>query len=155
MRTRIGPIMTITMALVFASAPVVTFAQATQDLSSTIRAELLSDPRTSSLSQQQLDALVQVLSQEAQRQGVTAEQILWRPQQAEAQQGNVVSELAACDSIACIADQAFGFIGPDTFIAFLLGISAMGLIWILAEMIHRHTYPHLFGGTTPPPIGGQ
>jgi hypothetical protein len=41
-------------------------------------------------------------------------------------------------------DEAFGFIGPDTTIPFALGMASMGLIWIIAEMMHRRKYPHLF-----------
>jgi hypothetical protein len=39
--------------------------------------------------------------------------------------------------------EAFGFVGPDTTIPFCLGAASMGLIWIIAEMLHRHKYPHI------------
>jgi hypothetical protein len=125
--------------------PLIASAQTTPDLSATIRAELLSDPRTSSLSAAQLDAMVSLLTQQAQAQGITAEDITWRPQTfSNADVAPVAAPESCAGNFTCVMDEAFGFIGPDILIPFALGAASMGLIWILAEMIHRKKYPHLF-----------
>jgi len=132
--------------------PFVSRAQsaAPADLSTTIRAELLSDPRTSSLSSAQLDAMVQLLTQKAQAQGITASDITWHPQQSFAPGAPVAPVESCAGNFTCTFDEAFGFVGPDTSIPFLLGMASMGLIWIIAEMIHRHKYPHLFAVPAAP-----
>jgi len=125
--------------------PLIGSAQTTSDsaLQSTIRAELLSDPRTSALSSAQLDAMVSLLTQQAQAQGITASDITWRPQSFSSGAAPAAQESCA-GNFTCVFDEAFGFVGSDTVIPFSLGAASMGLIWILAEMIHRRKYPHLF-----------
>ena len=114
------------------------------DLRATIRSGLLSDPRTSGLSEVQIDTLVGLLADEAEKQGITSQDIQWRPQNAEqfvAVEGTATEEVACAGGLLCIMSEAFGFIGYDVTIPFFLGMSSMGLIWILAEMIHRHRHP--------------
>lgn len=116
------------------------------ELSATIRAQLLSDPRSASLSEAQLSAMVDLLSQEAQKQGLTAQAIEWHPNPTTlgANSTNSGSTGDICNgSYTCLVDEAFGLVGPDTTIPFFLGMASMGLIWILAEMLHRHKYPHV------------
>jgi len=132
---------------VVAVLPFVVNAQNTQsDLRATIRAELLSDPRTSSLSEAQIDALVNLLANEAEKQGITSQDIQWRPQSSER---FVATESAApqapecAGGFLCTMTEAFGFIGADTTIPFTLGAASMGLVWILAEMIHRRRHPYV------------
>lgn len=116
-------------------------SSASSALSSTIRAELLSDPRTASLSQTQLDAMVAVLTAQAQSQGVTASEIGWHPQDYLLPQAASAPAAPACTAgFLCLMDEAYGFIGPAAFIAILLGLFAIALIWILAEMIHYHRF---------------
>jgi hypothetical protein len=146
-------ILAVAILVVCAFMPLVLHAQTATSsaLSAAIRAELLSDPRSASLSEAQLSAMVDLLSQEAQKQGLTAQDIQWHPNPPAtgyAAPGAVADSGPVCDgSLTCLMDEAFGFVGPDTTISFLLGMSSMGLIWILAEMIHRHKYPHI---TVPP-----
>lgn len=128
--------------------------EASADLRATIRAELLSDPRTSSLSQAQIDVLVDLLSEEAEKQGITSEDIQWRPESTER---FVAIESAAPEAVECaggflcIMTEAFGFVGADTTIPFTLGAASMGLVWILAEMIHRRRHPIQVASSTTPP----
>ena len=127
-------------------SPHAAFAQTSSsaDLRSTIRAELLSDPRTSALSQTQLDAMVDLLTKEAVKKGITAQDIIWRPQTFSnntAAGASTPAQDQCGGSFTCIIDEAFGFVGPDTTIPFALGAASMGLVWILAEMIHRRKYP--------------
>ncbi len=126
--------------------------ESSADLRATIRAELLSDPRTSSLSEIQIETLVDLLAQEAEKQGITSQDIQWRPQNNEqfVETGSAASEGVGCaGGFLCIMTEAFGFIGYDVTIPFFLGMSSMGLIWILAEMIHRHRHPAI--KVSPPP----
>src|SRR3989344_3033765 len=84
------------------------------DLRATIRAELLSDPRTSSLSGAQIDALVGLLANEAEKQGITSQDIQWRPESSER---FVATESAApqapecAGGFLCTMTEAFCFIG--------------------------------------------
>ena len=114
------------------------------DLRATIRAELLSDPRTSSLTSAQLNAMVDLLSQQAQKQGLSASDIEWHPTPPAPSDTTVVPAATCNGSFTCEIDQAFGFVGSDTTIPFVLGAASMGLIWSIAEILHRRKYPHLF-----------
>ena len=137
---------------VLVCVPLATRAQTNQttqnDLRATIRAELLSDPRTSGLTQAQIDAMVDALTQEAQKQGVTSQDIQWRPQQvAEEESAPPVAD--SCEGTPrffCAFDMAFGFVGDNPGIAFMLGLASMGLIWLIAHILH-HRHPTLL----PPP----
>jgi len=112
------------------------------DLRATIQAQLMSDPRTSSLSEAQLDAMVSVLAQEAQKRGITAGDLTYRPQHAfGATIAETVEDICqGIPSISCAFDVALGFLGPNTFIAYTLGAASMALVWLLAEMLHHRRY---------------
>ncbi len=130
------------MLLIVFLLPAISYAQQTE-LQATIRGAILSDPRTSGLSQTQIDSIVSVLAQEAEKQGITPEDIQWRPQGVEQfASGETVPAGAACTGgFLCTMSEAFGFVGADTTIPFTLGAASMGLVWILAEMIHRRRHP--------------
>lgn len=124
--------------------------QNASDLRATIQAELLSDPRTTGLTQVQLGAIVDILTKEASKQGITAQDIRWRPQTPESFTAGDGAEGTAetCGTWAflCVFNEAFGFTGPDATIPFILGAASMGLIWIFAEMLHRRR--HGWGSTS-------
>ncbi len=132
---------------VVAVLPFLAHAQNTSaDLRATIRAELLSDPRTSSLSDAQIDTLVSLLAGEAEKQGITSQDIQWRPQSGErfVASGSAAPQASDCaGGFLCTMSEAFGFVGTDTTIPFTLGAASMGLVWILAEMIHRRRHPYV------------
>ncbi len=111
------------------------------NLRSTIRAEILSDPRSAGLSETQIDTMVNILAQQAQEQGVTANDITWRPQQLSSPDAAPVSAPDYCGTtpgFLCAFDLAFGFAGNDPTIPFFLGMASMGLIWIVAEKLHAY-----------------
>ena len=81
------------MALV----PTLSLAQE-DELSTTIRAALLSDPETANLSQADLDAVVAALAAEAEGQGVTGEDIAWRPQEP-APAGSASEQVDTCGGL--------------------------------------------------------
>ena len=124
--------------------PIVAHAQS-GDLRTTIRAELLSDPRTSGLTEEQLSTMVTILAAEAQKRGITASDITWRPANEEsfasaAQASDSSSECGNIPSFLCSFNRAFGFAGSDPTIPFVLGGSAMLLILLIGLIIHyeRH-----------------
>ena len=136
------------ICVTIAVLPFVVNAQNTQsDLRATIRAELLSDPRTSSLSEAQIDALVGLLADEAEKQGITSQDIQWRPESSErfvATESAAPQEAAECGGgFLCTMSEAFGFVGADTTIPFTLGAASMALVWLLAEMMHRRRHPYV------------
>ena len=138
----------IILCALFSAAGFVHAASDTQ-LSSMIRAQLLSDPRTSSLSSAELNAMVELLTNAAQKEGLSASDIEWHPASG-AQAEGTEGATPACEGIptlSCMFDEAFGFVGPDTTIPFILGVASMGLVWVCAEMLHRRRHPL----TTPLP----
>ncbi len=149
----VGFMLAVSIALAF--VPLVSYAQSPDDLGAIIRAQLLSDPRTSVLSEAQLSAMVDLLTQKAEEQGLTVADITWQPQTfADTAAPTAQEAYALCDGdFTCIMAEAFGFIGPDTVIPFTLGAAAMGLVWILAEMIHRRKYPHVPATPVRPMMG--
>ena len=145
----------IVLFLVCAALPLSARAQeSASDLRATIRAELLSDPRTSSLSEAQIEVLVSLLAGEAEKQGITSQDIQWRPQSGER---FVATESAAPQAPECVGGflcamtEAFGFVGTDTTIPFTLGAASMALVWLLAEMIHRRRHPATVPVNAPTP----
>lgn len=108
------------------------------DLSATIRAAVLSDPRSADMSEAEIDALVAALVQEAQGQDINSEDILWRPQEE--------STFASQDSVAtcnflCMLNQAFGLDGSDVAIPIGLGVTAAMLLFVIGSILH-HRFGH-------------
>lgn len=109
------------------------------DLRSTIRAELLSDPRTAGLLEADLEAMVEALANEAQKQGLTAHDITWRPASGQTS----AAAASSCGNIPtplCTLNQAFGFSGADPTLPVWLGIAVallILLIGIMLELRHR------------------
>ena len=132
----------IILALV-AIIPRTVLAQSTaqDELRATIKAEILSDPRTTGLSQTQIDAIVDALTAEAQKEGLTAHDITWRPaQSAAAAQTTQTDTCGNVPAPLCALNQAFGFSGSDPTMSVWLGIAAALLILIIGimlEMRHR------------------
>ena len=63
-----------------AIAPAVLSAK-DDDLTATVRGAILSDPRSETMSQTEVDAMVNALVEEARVKGVTAEDIVWWPEE--------------------------------------------------------------------------
>ena len=120
-------------------------AQTESELNVAIRAALTSDPRTAELSGSQIDAMVVILAGEATRQGMTAQDITWRPAVAPVAQTVDGAEPIGCGAMPqffCNLNHAVGFDGSDLAIPIGLGITSGLLILILGIMIERH-YAHL------------
>lgn len=140
----IVPIVVLAMVIALAIPYLGNAQESTDELRATIRGAILSDPRTSSLSETQIDTVVNVLTQEAEKQGMTSQDIQWRPQSTErffAAEGGAPTAAECAGGFLCTMTEALGFVGADTTIPFTLGAASMGLVWILAEMIHRRRHP--------------
>lgn len=120
--------------------PLAALAQSSA-LEATIRAELLKDPRSVEMSEAELDAMVQLLAQGAAQEGVSSDEISWRP--AEATPAMVVEEetSATCDGFPqffCTVREALGFDGSNLIIPMGLFVTS-GLLWfLLYELRHHH-----------------
>ena len=126
----------IVIVAAFAALPLFAHAQSA-DLTSTIRAALYSDPRTASMSQAQVDAMVAALSQRVQQKGLTPADITWRP----IPQGGfaAVSTCGGYPAYFCTINTSFGFDGTDYMIPVWLAITSLLLIFLFA--LHRRTLP--------------
>lgn len=118
--------------------PLLALAQSSAELSATIRAELLKDPRTAGMSEAQVDAMVSALAEEAQAQGITPYDITWRPSETAEGSAGPATECGYMPQLLCNMNKVFGFAGGNPTIPIILGICSALLIFILAEMIEHH-----------------
>lgn len=112
------------------------FALAQTDLRGTIRGALLNDPRTASMDPSQIESMVDILAAAAERKGVTAQDITWRPQPETT--STFVAPESCGDGVLCAMSDAFGITGSDHTIAIWLGASSMLLILLIALMLEHH-----------------
>jgi hypothetical protein len=127
--------------------PLVVRAQES-DMSATIRAALAGDPRTDGMTEAQISAMVSVLSQQAEKQGIAPSDIAWRPVS-----NTPASDAATCGSMPpflCSINMAFGFAGSDHRIPWGLGISSLLLMFIIAALLERHHLHMRALRNTPP-----
>lgn len=138
------------LALFLSVAVLPLFVHAQADLQTSVRNALLRDPRTASLSASQVDAMVQVLVDEAASRGITSYDIDWQPRR---ETTFVATEpVVACGGIPaplCALNTAFGFDGSDPTIAIGLGITSGILLVIIGLMLWRTRRPS--SPITPPP----
>jgi len=120
--------------LVLLTLPALGYAQ--QDLRATIEAAIRSDPRSAGMSNEQIDALIDGLTEESVRRGVSQEDILWRPQGEMA--SSSVHVACVIPQIFCSINHAFGFDGSDYTIPIWLGAIALMLIFLIAGLLEHH-----------------
>ncbi len=149
----------VAVAVLFVILPFVVSAQGAggeeSDLRATIRAALLTDPRSASLSSAEVEEMVSALTGEAERQGVTSSDIAWRPQSPE-ESGSGAWDSSACGNpsgFLCALSTAFGFTGPDATIAVALGVLAAILLFVIGMMLYRRGH-HAYHGQFPGPAAG-
>lgn len=123
-------------------------AQEGADLSATIREAILTDPRSSEMTETEIDAMVSVLAAEAEAQGVSSDDITWRPQDPAtfAAGAEVSGETCGYAAFLCALNESFGFDGSDPAIPIGLGISSALLLFIIGSiLLHIHGH-HPFAG---------
>lgn len=124
--------------LITSALPIVAAAQS-QEREAVIRTMLLSDPRTASLSREQIEAIVQKLDVLAAQDGVSAADIVWRPEQDYAYSvPDTAQDTCAAHDALCRVNAAFGFTGRDLTIPLWLALSSAALLIIIAAMIDLH-----------------
>ena len=126
-RTSALTLVSLALALPFA-------VQAQDDLTATIRAEILKDPRAAQIPQAQMDTMVAALAEAASKQGVTSSDITWRPAEVDP---SLPYDETPCEFF-CYVNSIFGFGGGDYVIPLGLGVSSAILILIISMMLHRH-----------------
>ncbi|MBI2612255.1 hypothetical protein HYW59_00350 [Candidatus Kaiserbacteria bacterium] len=119
------------------------FAQDSTDLQATIRAAILSDPRSSGMTEEEIDAMVAALASEAEMQGVTSQDIMWRPQDPASfdEVGSGSGETCGYSAFLCALNDAFGFSGSPLIIPLLLGVCSALLLFVLGSIL-LHTHGH-------------
>lgn len=142
---RAGAIVLLGFILVAAFATIA-YAQEDSDLRATIRAAILSDPRSASMTQEEIDAMVTALASEAETQGVTSEDITWRPQDPATFDETQSSQACGYPAYLCALNDAFGFSGSPLIIPLLLGISSALLLFVIGSiLLHSHGHHPLRG----------
>ncbi len=130
------------LAVVFAvlcCLPIWSHAQtATSDqLRATIKAEISADPRSQTMTQAQINGLVDSLTVQAQKQGLTSSQLTYRPT-LNSQGGTTFS---SCSDLSCALSTAFGLNGSIPLIPialFVLAVLFIAIYSIMREMGHPH-----------------
>lgn len=113
---------------------------AEEQLSATIQAAILSDPRSQSMTPEEVDTMTAALTRQAQSVGMTAQDIVWRPTIA-GSTGMQEPAQPACDDFLCNLNNAFGFDGSNYTIPIWLGISSLLLIFLIATVLeYRHLH---------------
>ncbi len=134
---RVPLVLALALAL---TLPILVLAQE-DEMHATVRAAIMQDPRTQGMSQEQIDAMVNLLADHAQQQGVTPQDITWRPADTSA---TPVAACAGLPQFFCTFSEAFGFSGPYFFIALALGASAAFLLFVIGMILH-HRGHHVTG----------
>lgn len=130
------------MVLLF-SLPIISSAQVADDLHETVRAAILADPRTSLMSEAEIEEMVVALTEEATVQGITSADIAWRPQEAKE------AESTGCENVPeflCALNRAFGFDGSDAKIPIGLGVSSALLLFLIGSILLHQYGHHPFAG---------
>lgn len=123
--------------------PIIALAQtsAQDSLRATIRAEITADPRASQMNEAQIDAMVSALSNQAAKQGITAEQLNWHPYNADAVTEAPPAPCGPLPALFCTMAAAYGFMSPDIYIPIALFAAAAAFVVVVALMRH-HKHPH-------------
>lgn len=123
-------------------------------LSAAIRAAITADAENENLSEEEIDAIVEALARQAELDGVTADDITWRPQETTftPTEGEEQNTCGSMPSMVCALNKAFGFSGDNILIpALLFGLSVL-LILAIAMAIHSHKHHAAIAKTPPPTI---
>ena len=145
------PLLALALSL---TLPSVLRAEESAELGSTIEAAIRSDPRSSEMSEAQIDGIVQALAEEAGAQGVTTNDLTWRPEEDQPAQAGPCGEI---NDFLCALTDAFGFSGSDLTIPIGLGVSSALLLFVLGMLLlHRHGHHPVRGAigvpTTSPAV---
>ena len=129
------------VALIPLAASAQTAAQ--DSLRATIKAEITADPHTSTMTEAQINAMVDALAVQAQKQGVTANQLTNRPWTYSAPAATPSISQSTCTAgFLCAFENAYGLLGGPLMIPIALFVICALFILIyglMREMGHPHT----------------
>ena len=117
-------------------------------LQANIRSALIADPRSAGLPPEQLNAMVQALSNQAESQGLSASDIAWKPgAQAPGLDRSATVATPNClygaDGVLCKLTQTYGLDTGDNTIPLLLGLLSGILIIIIGTLLEIRHKAHL------------
>ncbi len=122
------------------------------DLEATIRAVILSDPRSAEMTEVEVNAMVAALASAASEQGMSPEDIVWRPQDDSTFSGVEEGGGEACGYpvFLCSLNEAFGFSGDSLVIPLVLGVCSALLLFVLGSiLLHVHGHHPVRGPISP------
>ena len=119
------------------------------ELHATIRAAITSDPRSALMTEDEIEMMVALLANEAERQGVTSSDITWRPD--ESSDNAATRGVCGMPDWMCRLTGSFGFDGSDFVIPIGLGVSAAFLLFVLGMMLHHRGHHPVAGALRSPP----
>lgn len=124
-------------ALLFV-APALANAQtvAQDQLRATIQQEIMADPRSKTMTQAQINGLVDQLTIQAEKQGITPTQLTYRPTAP-----TPSSTLTPCDNFSCSLSESFGLDDSFPLIPIALFVTA-ALFILIYGIMHEMGHPH-------------
>ena len=143
--SRVAVIVLSSIVLFAYAAPWIALAQSA-DVHAAIRAEILKDPRTASMSEAEISAMVQALANSAEEEGIAREDIVAQSTSYTPIE-SAPAEVLACDGMPeflCTINRSLGFDGSNLFIPVALVAAAGVLAFLLYELkhhirVHGHT----------------
>ena len=121
-------------------------ASAKDELDTTIRAIIMSDPNSAALSEAQLDALTTELAEKARQDGVSLGDIVWRPETPITEEEAAAYRCGNVPAFLCALNEAFGFSGNDPTLPIGFFLTSIVLLFLLWAMINSYRHRMI-----PPP----
>ena len=109
-------------------------ATSSAELRAAIQTAILSDPRSASLPPEKLNAMVDLLTAQAQTRGLTAQDVAYRA----GEQTTKTLQEPTCDSILCSMSEAFGFSGQHAVLLLLTLLVSGILILVIGNKLREH-----------------
>jgi hypothetical protein len=121
-------------------------AAGSADLSATIRAAILKDPRARSLSPDQINTIVNALTSQAKSSGLSAQSIAWRPGELPTSGESLLICTNEPQSL-CAFERMFGISNPDaaTPVIGLVLLTLVVIVGIVLALFHPRRGPHIVG----------
>lgn len=154
------PALVVLLSMLFISVLSVPVNAQETELSQAIRASLLSDPRSQNLSEDEFDSMVQALTAAATEEGMTARDIMWRPEEPEPEvtQDVMLDTCGNLPAFLCVLNESLGFSSGNLMIPLLLFMGSFALLFVLGLMVKMHhripTPPAIQKPTSNPSSGG-
>jgi hypothetical protein len=124
------------------SVPFLAYAQSSNaELRAGIRAEIVKDPRTSSMSEAEIDAMVEALTAGAEAEGIESGSFSAQPSSFAPTAEPEASACGSMPAFLCRINQTLGFDGSNALIPIAL-LAISGLLAFLLWELKRHSLTH-------------